>query len=58
MTSFSNSPESLANGSHGDYKWLVSQFELDDILRLCPAIVLGKYLAITSIDSGQLSPTA
>jgi hypothetical protein len=58
MPSFSDSPEPLATGSHGDYKWLASQFELDDILRLCPAVVLGKYLAITSIDSGQLSPTA
>ena len=58
MNSFSDPPEPLATGSHGDYKWLASKFELNDILRLCPVVVLGKYLAITSIDSGQLSPTA
>jgi hypothetical protein len=28
-----------------------------DLLRLCPQIVLGKYVAITSIDSGAFKPT-
>src|SRR5579864_4646469 len=58
MASTPVSPEPLATGFHGAYKWLASEFELDDILRLCPVVVLGKYLAITSIDSGRLSPTA
>jgi hypothetical protein len=58
MASIPDSPEPLATGSHGKYKWLASRYELDDILRLCPAVVLGKYLAITSIDSSRLSPTA
>jgi hypothetical protein len=54
-----DSPEALATGTHGSYKWLASQqHELDDILRLCPSVVLGQYLAITSIDSSQLSPSA
>jgi len=42
-------------GSRGDYDWLVSEHTLDDLLRLCPEIVLGKYLAVTSFDSGSLS---
>src|ERR1017187_2295846 len=57
MASTLGSPEPLATGSHGAYKWLTTRHELDDILRLCPAVVLGKYLAITSIDSGHLSPS-
>ena len=58
MASTSGSLEPLATGSRGVYKWLVSEFELDDLLRLSPAVVLGGYLAITSIDSSPLSPTA
>ena len=58
MPSTSGSPEPLATGSAGAYKWLVGEFELDDLLKFCPAVVLGRYLAITSIDSSQLSPTA
>ncbi len=58
MPSTSGSPEPLATGSRGAYKWLVSEFELDDLLKFCPAVVLGRYLAITSIDSGQLSLNA
>lgn len=50
------SSEPLATGSHGAYKWLSSRHELDDLLRLCPDVVLGKYIAVTSIDSGYLHP--
>ena len=46
----------LTVGSEGDYEWLVSDDEFD-LLQLCPEIVLGKYVAITSIDSGSLVPT-
>ena len=42
-------------GSQGAYQWLVSD-ERFDLLELCPDIVLGKYVAITSIDSGELVP--
>ena len=45
----------LAVGSHGLYEWLVTDQQFD-ILQLCPEIVLGKYVAITSIDSGPLVP--
>jgi hypothetical protein len=43
-------------GSDGAYKWLVTDTNFD-LLQLCPEIVLGKYVAITSIDSGWLRPT-
>ena len=45
----------LTAGSHGVYEWLVTDHKLDDFLRLCPAVVLGKYAAVTSWDSGSLS---
>jgi hypothetical protein len=42
--------------SQGLYEWLVTDQEFD-LLQLCPEVVLGKYIAITSIDSGPLVPT-
>ena len=46
----------LVAGSHGSYEWLVTDQQFD-LLEICPEVVLGKYLAITSIDSGELLPT-
>jgi len=46
----------LTVGSQGLYEWLVTDQEFD-LLQLCPEVVLGKYIAITSIDSGPLVPT-
>jgi hypothetical protein len=46
----------LAVGSEGLYEWLVSDQQFD-LLQLCPEVVLGKYVAITSTDSGSLAPT-
>lgn len=46
----------LTVGCQGRYQWLVTD-ENFDLLKLCPEIVLGKYVAVTSIDSGQLLPT-
>jgi hypothetical protein len=47
----------LTFGSQGTYEWLVTD-EQFDFLRLCRDVVVGKYVAITSIDSGSLEPTA
>jgi hypothetical protein len=44
-------------GVHGAYEWLATEHYLDDLLRLCPEIVLGKYIAVTSVDSGPYYPT-
>ena len=46
----------LTVGSQGVYEWLVTDREFD-LLRICPTVVLGKYIAITSFDSGSLVPT-
>jgi hypothetical protein len=43
-------------GSEGLYEWLVTDQQFD-LLQVCPEVVLGKYVAITSIDSGSLVPT-
>ncbi len=43
-------------GSQGSYEWLVTD-ENFDLLQLCPEFVLGKYVAVTSMDSGQFIPT-
>jgi hypothetical protein len=36
---------------------LTSEHELEVLLRLCPEVVIGKHVAITSIDSGFLHLT-
>lgn len=46
----------LTVGSEGLYEWLVTDQQFD-LLQGCPEVVLGKYVAITSIDSSPLSPT-
>jgi hypothetical protein len=46
----------LTVGSQGLYEWLVTDQQFD-LLKVCPEVVLGKYVAITSIDSGVLVPT-
>jgi hypothetical protein len=43
----------LTVGSRGAYEWLVTDQQFD-LLQICPEVVLGKYVAITSIDSGAL----
>jgi hypothetical protein len=46
----------LTVGSHDHYEWLVTDKQFD-LLQLCPEVILGKYVAVTSIDSGELVPT-
>jgi hypothetical protein len=46
----------LTVGSEGIYEWLVTDEDFD-LLQLCPDIVHGKYVAITSIDSGEFVPS-
>ena len=44
-----------ATGSHGAYQWLTTgQHDLGTLLQLCPQAVSGKYIAVTSFDSGPL----
>jgi hypothetical protein len=45
-------------GAHGLYQWLTMfQRDISTLLRLCPDVVLNKYLAVTSIDGGTLQLT-
>ncbi len=42
-------------GSYGDYQWLsLPDFDITRLLQICPEVVPGKYLAVTSIDGGTL----
>ena len=42
-------------GSHHAYRWLMTNREnMNEFLRQCPGLVLGKYVAITTYDSGVL----
>ena len=45
-------------GSHGAYRWLTTgQHELDTLRRRCPQALVGKYVAVTSLDSGPMALT-
>ena len=45
-------------GKHGEYQWVTMiECDISKLLRLCPDVVLGKYLAVTSIDGGTLRLT-
>ena len=55
MGVMNTSPVIWETGSHGVYQWLTTgQHDLGTLLRLCPQALLGKYLAVTSFDSGPL----
>jgi hypothetical protein len=41
-------------GSRDNYQWLVSKHTLGELLECCPEIPIGKYIAVTSLDSGPL----
>jgi hypothetical protein len=42
-------------GKHGGYQWLtMNECDISRLLELCPDVVLNRYLAITSVDSGAL----
>ncbi|HZR66363.1 MAG TPA: hypothetical protein VFA85_14550 [Terriglobales bacterium] len=44
----------LTVGLRREYQWLATDRQFD-VLQLCPEIVLGKFIAITSLDSGALA---
>jgi hypothetical protein len=45
-------------GSHGAYRWLTTwQHDLDTLLQRFPQSVVGKYVAVTSLDSGAMALT-
>ena len=45
----------IYRGVHGSYHWLTSTEDYSGtLLRVCPGIVVGRYVAVTSTDSGIL----
>ena len=45
----------VETGSQGPYLWLTASDEsIDSLLEVCPQVVLNKYVAITSLDSGSV----
>jgi hypothetical protein len=41
-------------GTHAGYHWLTSdRHTISDIVKLCPDAIIGRYLAVTSTDSGE-----
>lgn len=47
----------IATGTRGGYEWLTStECHSGTLLKFCPDLFLGRYLAITAIDSGEPLP--
>jgi hypothetical protein len=52
MTSFQ---PTMVTGLHGAYRWLTTgRHDLDTLRRCCPQALVGKYVAVTSLDSGAM----
>lgn len=47
----------MKNGTHGPYKWLETDHDLHEFLSLCFGSIVGRYVAITAVDSGPFSPS-
>jgi hypothetical protein len=48
----------MSTGKQGEYYWLeLPNLFFNDVLRVCPEFVEGKYLVVTSFDSGPLTLT-
>ena len=42
-------------GSHGPYRWLVTQqVDVATLVESCPQSLAGKFVAVTSLDSGPM----
>jgi len=50
-----NSQPATFKGSHGPYRWFVTrQDDLAALVESCPQSLAGKYVAVTSLDSGPM----
>jgi hypothetical protein len=48
----------MIQGEHNQYWWFIShEHQLHDLLQGCAGIFVGRFLAITSFDSGPLKPS-
>ena len=53
----SEETEDLITGSRGAYRWLVTDLDMHEFLRLCPQVALGYFAAVTANDSGAMTLT-
>jgi hypothetical protein len=54
QTQTENAGGTIFTGLHGQYRWLTSAEQyMSDMVRLCPDVLLSRYLTVTSIDSGS-----
>ncbi len=47
----------MRTGIHGVYQWLEVDQNLGEFLSLCPEAIVGRYLAISTVDSGSYEPS-
>lgn len=47
----------MKTGIHGPYKWLEADHDIQEFLSLAGAAILGRYIAITAVDSGSFLPS-
>jgi hypothetical protein len=47
----------MNTGTHGEYPWLEIDLLLDDFVDACPQAIVGRHIAVTSIDSGFFTPS-
>ena len=52
-----SAPAKFHLGTNGEYRWIVADATLGELLEAVPEIVLGKHIAVTSSDSGPLRLT-
>jgi hypothetical protein len=46
----------MFHGSHGSFRWVESPLhKTQDVLQVCPEVVLGKHLVITAFDAGRIT---
>ncbi|HKF46873.1 MAG TPA: hypothetical protein VKB38_05905 [Terracidiphilus sp.] len=50
-------PAEFHSGANGDYRWIVADATIGELLGMVPESVLGKYVAVTSFDPGPLALT-
>jgi hypothetical protein len=51
--------QTLRTGTYGEYSWLTSSYEdySGTLVKLCPEIFVGRYMAVTATESGIPWPT-
>jgi hypothetical protein len=47
----------MRTGTHGSYKWLEADHDLQEFLSLCPYAIVARHIAITAVDSGSFAPS-